>query len=362
MDAYGLHEVVSATSVDDGVVAFSIYSIREPEVTSEVHILRVDAELTRVCDHQTISCTDGFCAHALAIDRGRLFVAGGGSGSQLSFLDLSSSQLSWTPIELPFKEWEFRKAIDELLVDQNRLIAVDNVVWPKYLVECDISETPIAKCLKPLPYHGTYESIASASICKNWIAILSFTSGECGPDNHIALYARKSLNEQASLHSVPSDYRDSLQHDAEMADDEIRSYFVDDAPEDAVEWWRKSKIEELNRLAGSHIADWSALAFCGEKLIVAARERGVAVLDMSDKLPVNSRTSRSNRFSERCQNAISYLPCDLGDVEFVDSVDENTALITYATEFVSAEGYPFAGLPTWRTAGLKSMLISIDQP
>ena len=154
-----------------------------------------------------------------------------------------------------------------------------SVVVPKYIVECDTSETPIAKSLLPLPIHGSWESIYGADISHNWVAILSSTGSSNGPGDHIGLYARKSLIKQAALDRIPSYYKDQLQENAELTDDELRSDLIEDVPPGIVEWMRHQNIEKLKQLERCHIADWSDLPFCGEKLIVAEKQRGLAIVN-----------------------------------------------------------------------------------
>jgi hypothetical protein len=84
------------------------------------------------------------------------------------------------------------KSIDDILVNNNRLILVDNIIFPKYLFEYDISipNKPIHKQTTKLPNNGTYEHIYKGDINDNWMILLSHTMGDMGAFSHITIYSR----------------------------------------------------------------------------------------------------------------------------------------------------------------------------
>ncbi len=107
--------------------------------------------------------------------------------------------------------FHWRKHIDALLIQGQQLIAVDNEVHPKYLFyindadkDCTLAE------IVELDSHGTYEHIYSASLCKNYIAIISITECAAGKGVHLFFINTSSFKQSGALniygyHCRPND-------------------------------------------------------------------------------------------------------------------------------------------------------------
>ena len=122
-----------------------------------------------------------------------------------SIIDLENMIFEQKEIDLPIKVVD-GKSIDDILIIENKLILVDNIIYPKYLIEYDISVPNSPEHFKTikLPNHGTYEHIYKGDINKDWLVLFSTTVGEMGrshiisvkgkTDGHISTYRPHKVN------------------------------------------------------------------------------------------------------------------------------------------------------------------------
>lgn len=137
----------------------------------------------------------------LAVVGDRVYVAAGDdqAGSPALFSgSLLDDQPDWSnayPDTL-----SYRKEIDALIVHGSRLIAVDDVVFPKYLFVLDGAEAAGAPPrIHHLPGHGTYERVLSACLCQSGLAVISTTTGMGGSGVHVSLLDLETLEETGCL-------------------------------------------------------------------------------------------------------------------------------------------------------------------
>ncbi|WP_146697756.1 hypothetical protein [Geofilum rhodophaeum] len=85
----------------------------------------------------------------------------------------------WTDLKLPVGIMFPGKAIDDVVITENKIIAVDNIIMPKYLLEYKRTDLPKLENPKiiELEPNGTYESIERAVINDKYIVLLSGTAG-----------------------------------------------------------------------------------------------------------------------------------------------------------------------------------------
>jgi hypothetical protein len=109
-------------------------------------------------------------------------------GYNKSLVSYSLKYDSISIIEMPYEGRG--KCIDDLLVDKNKVIAVDNIVFPKYLIEYDFSNPDFPHLINSytLPNNGTYESIKKGTINENYIALISSSSGQFGGGTSINIF------------------------------------------------------------------------------------------------------------------------------------------------------------------------------
>jgi len=148
--------------------------------------------------------------HAIAF-AGQILYVGGQADEKRPFLglyDLGRASPQWKAIPMPEQDW-FGKGLDALLIDSVRLIAIDNVLLPSWLLVYDISDSlePELSTIDELNPHGTWEKVIAATAGHNWIAVLTTTaSGWSGPKQHIALLDKGSLREQVVVSTRLVDY------------------------------------------------------------------------------------------------------------------------------------------------------------
>jgi hypothetical protein len=109
-----------------------------------------------------------------------------------SMLNLEASNDAITSVEIPIA-LGYGKAIDDILILGNRLILVDNIIFPKYLFEYDISipGNPIHIKTDELETNGTYEHIVCGDINERWMVLLSSTFGMGGASDYITISGKK---------------------------------------------------------------------------------------------------------------------------------------------------------------------------
>jgi hypothetical protein len=109
-----------------------------------------------------------------------------------SMLNLEASNDAIKSVEIPIA-LGYGKAIDDILILDNRLILVDNLIFPKYLFEYDISipGSPIHIRTDEIENNGTYEHIVCGAINERWMVLLSSTFGMGGASDYITITGKK---------------------------------------------------------------------------------------------------------------------------------------------------------------------------
>ena len=110
------------------------------------------------------------------------------NGDMFSIINLEESNIKAHSKHVPIKRVD-GKSIDDILIHGNDLILVDNMVYPKYLIEYDISSPESPKHTKTitLPNNGTYEHIIKGDINNDWLILYSSTVGMGGSSSHITV-------------------------------------------------------------------------------------------------------------------------------------------------------------------------------
>jgi hypothetical protein len=208
----------------------------------------VDAEPAEQRSFPLLAMPADYKAHTLAFAGDVLYVGGECGEEVLGTFDLAEVAPAWAPVEVPPGLRQQGKAMDDLLVDGDRLIAVDDIVYPKYLVLYDVADParPRLREVRDIPNHGTYERIHTAALGENWLAILSGTFGRAGAFQHVALFDRESLHEHVALHG------------------RLRSF---DGPEG-------------DPAAEQRDPPWHDVALRGDVLLLAAGSQGLGVLHL----------------------------------------------------------------------------------
>lgn len=130
----------------------------------------------------------GFCGRALYV---------GTNGERLLVRDLDDLDAGWSDVQLPGEEFRWGKAIDAFVLDGQRLIAVDDMILPKYCFVLDVSDPlrPAFQRVSTLGAHYTYEHVNGAALGESHLAVLSAGGGMGGAYTFLAFYRRDDLEE-----------------------------------------------------------------------------------------------------------------------------------------------------------------------
>lgn len=110
------------------------------------------------------------------------------NGEIFAMLNLENKDFKLKKIKIPI-DVHYGKSIDDILIVNNKMLLVDNIIFPKYLLEYDVSDPKNPKHIttKELENNGTYEHIVKGALNENWLTLLSSTIGMGGSSDHIVI-------------------------------------------------------------------------------------------------------------------------------------------------------------------------------
>lgn len=149
-----------------------------------------------------------FRINTIELKDGFVYLGGRWSEGELFYVfDLRSEE--FYPVPIPKEAYQPGKAIDDILFLNDKIIAVDNIVEPKYLIYYAVKYLPHLKDgeVFKLPFNGSYEHIYKGSVNEEYLILLSGTaSGWVGFSDHISILKPNDLNWNFSLSSKPEQY------------------------------------------------------------------------------------------------------------------------------------------------------------
>jgi hypothetical protein len=110
-------------------------------------------------------------------------------------LNLNEETPALEPVPLPVA-FGPGKAIDDLLRENNELLVVDNIVFPKYLFFYQLqtdAQLPRWQRTHQLPFRRVYEHIERAAWSAHFIALLSTSTGMGGTGRYVSVLRRSDL-------------------------------------------------------------------------------------------------------------------------------------------------------------------------
>lgn len=204
----------------------------------------------------------------LALTGGVLFV--GGRQSLVAY-DLEADGRVPVELELPPEFRAPEKAFDDLLVDGGRLLALDDVVSPKWLFTYDVTDPRRPRLTGRFGLsHGINETLHQIAVGGRWAAVRSEIGFRGGHLNAVRLLDRAGLGEvaQVTTHRIDS--------------------------------WAA-------RPGPRH--DWESVDLLDDVLLIAAGAEGVGVCDLSgERLPDPEDRSACRELAARCGAGIRYRP------------------------------------------------------
>jgi hypothetical protein len=159
---------------------------------------------------------------SILIDENNLFI-GGVNGKEI-LIQYHLKNEKWYQLEIPIEVTVWGKGIDDLVINDSLLIAIDNVVMPKYVLYYRKNSTNKLELLdyKLLKTNGASESIHQGRITKAYFGLSSTTySGYTGTTNHITIYENLDLTSSFALSSSQWDKNCHTFTDFILIDDKI---------------------------------------------------------------------------------------------------------------------------------------------
>ena len=198
------------TYVDSKIREHKTFAITENSIFATDHIERVailDTDknfvtLYEVNSSKEIKLTIPYNIEPITIlmNGNNLFI-GGRMGNEM-LVQYHIQNGIWYNLEIPKEVTLYGKAIDDLVVNDNKLIAIDNVVYPKYILFYHLKQSGKLEFshFKQLWENGTYERIRRGRISPQYLGILSDTqSGYSGADDHITIYNDLDLRSNIAI-------------------------------------------------------------------------------------------------------------------------------------------------------------------
>jgi hypothetical protein len=135
-----------------------------------------------------------------------LFIGGEMGKEMLVQYNIQSQE--WYQLQTPIEVMFPGKAIDDLVVNDSLLVAIDNIIMPKYVLFYRLNSNGRLELshYNGLKYNGAYESIHQGRITESYIGLLSDSySGYVGATNHITIYNNVDLSSSFALSSNQND-------------------------------------------------------------------------------------------------------------------------------------------------------------
>ena len=123
------------------------------------------------------------------LDKNNLFI--GGEVGQEVLIQRNFKTGDWYSLDIPTDVLFPGKAIDDIVVNNDTIYAVDNIVLPKYILTYLNNDSAKCDYLRKidLKANGPYESIRQAMITSDYFGLISDTySGYSGAAYHITIY------------------------------------------------------------------------------------------------------------------------------------------------------------------------------
>ena len=153
-------------------------------------------------NHTKLSIPYDIKPKTLLLNNDNLFI-GGEMGTEI-LIQYHLDSKKWYQLEIPDEVMLYGKAVDDFVVYDNFLIAIDNIVLPKYILFYDLNSTNNLDLshFKALRTNGSYESIYQGRITEKYFGLISETlSGYSGVSGHITIYNGLDLEKSFTITS-----------------------------------------------------------------------------------------------------------------------------------------------------------------
>jgi len=225
-------------------------------------------------------------------------------GEMFGILDLSGADFQVIEKELPITTVP-GKSIDDILIYEDSLVLVDNIIFPKFLFEYDISvpSNPVYTNDVVLPNDGTYQHIIKGCMNDDWLILYSCTVGMNGSSQYIKIDGSQSSG-QISTHNY--------HHFGFLTDTIVVDGKVIEIPE-----------SERYSISGTSYK-FNDVFLMGDKLLIA-RTDGLFELDLCSKICSENMVPVETSM----QNVRKFYRAGVGKIIMVNSTPGEYAVVKY---------------------------------
>jgi hypothetical protein len=254
-------------------------------------------------------------AHALLVHEGALFAGGHGNTGESLWARRESRQPDWDVVPLPEGMGRRGKAIDALFVHDQELVAIDNILLPKWILVYPLAPGLDVSGVRKysLRTHTTYETVLRATEGRDFYALLSRGMNHGTTSYHLALIGKVDFEEiyhwSGFLERPTQNLIDEIHFGMGMADDAPVDIMIDPPVMDLVNATLKAWSKRYRRSKGNLGPMFGAIkhmAFCGDCLLLALGSQGLATArpHASDILPKSLESMFSTGFRTIPLNSI----------------------------------------------------------
>ncbi|MCH7414498.1 hypothetical protein MM213_13445 [Belliella sp. R4-6] len=143
---------------------------------------------------ETIAFPEGIEPISIKINGSNIFV--GGDFGKEKIYSYNMTEKKWSQIDIPTEIMSLGKSVDDFLVYSDTLIALDNLIMPKYLLFYSLKDPLSINLIKSyeVPPNGTYEQLHRILLKEEYFIILSSTfSGYTGGASHVTVLDKNNL-------------------------------------------------------------------------------------------------------------------------------------------------------------------------
>lgn len=192
----------------------------------------------------------------------------------------------WYQLEIPKEVSFLGKAVDDIVINDSLLIAIDNIIVPKYILFYHLNSTEklIFSHFKNLKFNGTYENISKGRITPEYLGLFSKTySGYTGASEHITIYEDLDLTSSFAISTT-------------------------------AQW-------------NGEVQTFNDFLLIGDKLFIAHKEKGLGVFEIKKSYFKISR-DRFDNFNVRVkENKVNYKKYDNKNVFRLTQIPNTTKIV-----------------------------------
>ena len=173
----------------------SIYTTDQKERVAILDTAKNEVSIFEIKSSAQIKLTIPFeiKPKTILVNNDNLFI-GGEMGKEI-LIQYHLKSEKWFQLEIPKEVIFFGKAVDDLVVNDTLLIAVDNIIMPKYILYYHLNSNDKLNFshFKELKSNSSYESIHKARITNSYLGLLSTTMNHGTVREHITIYSDINL-------------------------------------------------------------------------------------------------------------------------------------------------------------------------